>query len=162
MTLLLPLKQPEPINKFITKTFYSQCKKKDAPKNAEKTKKTDYNRYRDNWKDLGENKGCSYWKWDETIENKYDLARLEIGRGNCFEDYLIIKYNENGDAIKIEYTRCSMFRENYDIYEVLKSVVLKDSTYKTLLEITRLFDIDLNKYKYPMTNIKWNNIYKIE
>ena len=44
----------------------------------------------------------------------------------------------------------------------VKSVVLKDSTYKTLLEITRLFDIDLNKYKYPMTNIKWNNFYKME
>lgn len=161
MSLLLPLIQPDPINKFIVKTFFSQCKKKDAPKNAVQIKKTDYNKYSDNWKDLGDNKGCSFWKWNETFENKYDMSKLEIGSGNCYEDYLIITYDERGIGSKIDYTRSSMFRDNYDVYEVINTYNLVDSKFKTVFEITKLFDIDLNKYKIPMTEINWIHYYKI-
>ena len=153
MTLLIPLKQPKPEIKFVEKHFFSQCRKRDAPKNDDKEKKAEYNRYFHNWKDLGDNKGCSYWKWTETLENKYDSSRLQIGSGNCYEDYLVITYNEKG-------TRSSMFRDNYDLYEMLKSTSLENAHLSGLLEITKLFDIDLNKYKFPMKDISWKHFYK--
>lgn len=160
MALLLPLKQPKPEIKFVEKTFFSQCRKRQVPKNAVKVKKADYERHFHNWKDLGDNKGCSYWKWTETLENKYDSSRLQIGRGDCYEDYLVITYDEEGNAIKIDYTRSSMFRDNYDLYEMLKSTSLQNAQLSGLLEITKLFDIDLNNYKFPMKDISWKHFYK--
>ena len=160
MSLLLPLKQPEPKIKFVEKTFFSQCRKSQAPKNAIKVKKAEYDSYFHNWKDLGDNKGCSYWKWNETVENKYDISRLQIGAGDCYYDYLVITYNEMGDAIKIDHTRSSMFRDNYDTYEIIKSKDLTSSQFSGLLEITKLFDIDLNKYKYPLKDLSWKHFYK--
>jgi hypothetical protein len=53
-----------------------------------------------------------------------------------------------------------MFRDNYDIYEVLKSMSLENSQLSGLLEITKIFEIDLSKYKCTMKDISWKHFYK--
>lgn len=161
---LIPIIQPEPLKKEIT--FYSQCKKSAVPKHAKKISKEDLIKKKNSLcseivnKYLGDTKHCSYWIWDESVHQKYHQCTLHIGSNNCSEDYLVVSYNQQGNAFKIVHLRVSMFRENYDSKEILNYCSLtSEPTY--LVKIFDNFNIKLSDYSYPIKEIKWVHSYKL-
>ena len=162
---LIPSKQESPPTKEIT--FYSRCKKADAPQHAIKISKEELRKKKYSIterelvnKYLGDNKHCNFWIWEETVQQKHGRNTLHIGSNNYSEDYLVVNYNEDGNAIKISHLRVSMFRENYDTQEILNDCSLTSSPIY-LVDILDKFNIKLSNYLYPMKDVKWESSYDL-
>ena len=94
------------------------------------------------------------------FSKKYHQCTLHIGSNNCSEDYLVISYNDKGEAFKMCHLRVSMFRENYDSKDILNySSLTSEPNY--LVKLFDKFNIKLSDYSNPIKEIKWEHSYKL-
>lgn len=144
--------------------FYSPLTDKNVPKNAKKVSSDHIDKLKNNlkipliYKDLGGNKqneNCLIWS--EIIDSKVSHSDLFLGRNNRCYDYLVVYYNEFGNAIKVVHLRKTIFEHN-EKNEILNFKKL-DKTKVKLYHIFELFDINLTNYEEKIKNIEWYDFY---
>ena len=156
--MTIPRTQPSPPEKEVT--YYSQVPKKQTPPHSRKILKKNIERKMIK-KDFGHHPRCGFWCWTDIVSQKYSHSYLNIGSSTCSEDYILIYYNTLGNAHKAAHLRVSMFRDNYDLREILNFFVLDQKKETSLTEIIDKFSIKLSNYKYPMKDIIWKHEYKL-
>lgn len=144
--------------------FYSSFTDKNIPKNAKEVSNTYINKLKNNlkipfiYKDLGGSiKSEKYLIWSETKNSKVTHSNLFLGRNNNIYDYLVVYYNDVGQATKIVHLR-KTFNDKNQQNEILNFKKLDKKKVK-LYNILELFDINLSNYDEKMKDIKWYDFY---